>query len=262
MTNQQQTDNDDKSSKKLYSFLFWGSFSILVSLIIIIFYNFSNISNFWGWILFFFLLGVFVGGLVLWYFATKLLIADAEKVDEGILLKPANDSGLKLKEHYDEYCRTLIPKRTKEKNRKSKNGQNTKMGHKSYDDWYSEIRGKYKTQISEERKKKAKDHSVKGFTPDMKHSLLVIKRKVAFQDDLYKTVILPAELGLIAIICTAGVFVDVRIFILAFLLTFFICFIYTKMLIVNRKIDNFIDDFVDAVEIDLDDIHNMEEPLD
>lgn len=159
-----------------------------------------------------------VVGLALVIAAFVLYFLDIERMDVENYFSADTKNKFNLKTLYNEYY------------------------EKKYSTWRDNLLRNYNTTDKDEKKKRI-------ITDDMQHYLRMIKRKLTLADTVLTTIVAPAEIGIIAVICTSE---ELGGLIGAFVLTLFICIMFILSLKTNYKVRCFVDDLADILKIPMD----------
>ncbi len=228
-----------------YLLLFSGIFSLLLDVIGCSYYEMLvEVYQISDWIVFIALVFVFLYGIALVVLGFYLYLVSMEKMDVESYFSEDKDLQFDLKHQYDEYCRTLLPKRKAKrfKRKIKKNKCRVLKERKKYSTWHDELLKKYNRIGSNDKKKK-------NITLDMQQYIRWIKRRITLTDTVMTTVLAPAEIGLVAIVCTSKEYSGV---LPATLFTLIICVLFALVLRTNHKISCFIDDVAGILGLDLD----------
>ena len=156
------------------------------------------------------------------------------ETDEMIALEMGKEVQFDITSCFDEYKRT----------QKSKRGNTDSM---KYSTWHDNVLRDYNRYDDTTPCKKKRSISL-----DAVQSLKRIKRRASMLDDVYKTLLIPAELGLIASLCDSELFDGMGQIAAIIVLIAFVSFVFVVFIAKNSTIIEFVDDFCSVLHIPLE----------
>lgn len=206
---------------------------------------------------------LFIAGLLVIILAVVGNSFYSIKEDEERYLTIVEETGLKIKKYYTEYCKIGLPKG------KDKHGKDTST---NYSSWFTSLLEEYnkvvnKTgdvdsinnkenndDIKENRcgKNKKKSEKKKDLTDDMQYSLIRIKRAATEEIFLFTTVLLPLEIGIVTLFIDTDEFPWPVKLVAVVTCTLALLLLFSSVLIRDRRIINFVKDVAKVLKIPMD----------